>query len=280
MSENRSRDFSEYASMETSELEEILRLDAQSPEGEESDMELILYIMEVLANRKGNSSENKKAAQEAYASFLENYYPQEEKNAAAKAKPVLRVLKAASLILVLGLLFTLIPQKAQADSFWDWLTRQTAEFMEFFTSKDDEARIEKYNFQTENPGLQQVYDLAVEHGVTIPAIPMFLPGNHILDECKYIQSPAKDWIQARFIEGEETIILHISIYKSEASHSYFKDETETMQEEIEGRTFNIARNNNVWVAVWSEDNIECSIFIDCQEDTLFRVLKSIYVMED
>lgn len=280
MSENRSRDFSEYASMETSELEEILRLDAQSPEGEESDMELILYIMEVLANRKGNSSENKKAAQEAYASFLENYYPQEEENVAAKPKPVLRVLKAASLILVLGLLFTLIPQKAQADSFWDWLSRQTAEIMEFFSSKDDDARIEEYTFRTDNSGLQQVYDLAVEHGVTIPAIPMFLPGNHILDECKYIQSPAKDWIQARFIEGEETIILHISIYKNEASHSYFKDETETMQEEIEGRLFNIARNNDVWVAVWSEDNIECSIAIDCQEDTLYRVLKSIYIMEE
>lgn len=280
MSENRSRDFSEYASMETSELEEILRLDAQSPEGEESDMELILYIMEVLANRKGNSSENKKAAQEAYASFLENYYPQERKNAAAKAKPVLRVLKAASLILVLGLLFTLIPQKAQADSFWDWLTRQTAEFMEFFTSKDDEARIEEYNFQTENPGLQQVYDLAVEHGVTIPAVPMYLPGNYKIDECEFIHTPAKDYISAVFIDETKTVILNINIFESEVSHSYFKNATDILQTEIEGRPFHITKNNDVWIAVWSQDNIECSIAIDCQEDTLYRVLKSIYVMED
>ena len=73
MSENRNRgirDFSNYDSMETEELEEILRSDADAPESKESDTELLLYIMEVLAKRRkrsgikagnkpGNKSRNK-----------------------------------------------------------------------------------------------------------------------------------------------------------------------------------------------------------------------------
>ena len=55
MSEKQSRgigDLSKYDTMTTEELEEILRLDAQAPEEQESDIEKILYIMEVLTERK------------------------------------------------------------------------------------------------------------------------------------------------------------------------------------------------------------------------------------
>ena len=45
-------------------------------------------------------------------------------------------------------------------------------------------------------------------------------------------------------------------------------------------TYNITRNNDWWVAVWTKDNIECSIALDCQEETLRRILDSIYTMED
>ena len=48
MSENLNRgarDFSKYDTMATADLEEILRLDAESPEGAESDTELLLYVM-------------------------------------------------------------------------------------------------------------------------------------------------------------------------------------------------------------------------------------------
>ena len=45
MSENLNRDFSQYEAMTTKELEEILRLDAEAPEGAQSDTELILFIL-------------------------------------------------------------------------------------------------------------------------------------------------------------------------------------------------------------------------------------------
>ena len=78
MSENQNRrvgNLSKYDAMTTEELEEILRLDAQAPEEQESDTEMILYVMEVLAARKRNNSHTGKTALEAYESFKQNYMP-------------------------------------------------------------------------------------------------------------------------------------------------------------------------------------------------------------
>lgn len=49
-SENR-KDYSKYDEMSTESLEELLRLDAELPDGEESDIDEILYISEVIAKR-------------------------------------------------------------------------------------------------------------------------------------------------------------------------------------------------------------------------------------
>lgn len=77
MSENRNRDYSKYDDMTTEELEEILRLDASAPDGEDSDTELLLYVMEVLANRRKNMNITGKTALEAWESFQQNYLDEE-----------------------------------------------------------------------------------------------------------------------------------------------------------------------------------------------------------
>ena len=77
MSEKLNRDFSRYEAMTTEELEEILRLDAEAPEGAGSDTELILYILEVLASRKNAKNITGNTAQAAWESFQQNYMPEE-----------------------------------------------------------------------------------------------------------------------------------------------------------------------------------------------------------
>ena len=49
---------------------------------------------------------------------------------------------------------------------------------------------------------------------------------------------------------------------------------------MNGVIHNLFRNEELWTVVWTRDNVECSVFIDCQEDALRRVLESIYVMEE
>ena len=65
------------------------------------------------------------------------------------------------------------------------------------------------------------------------------------------------------------------------SHDSFeKDEFHVKTKEIEGTQFTIVSNNDTWTAVWSKDNIECFITADCQEEEFYRILKSIYLMEE
>lgn len=45
------KDYSKYDKMSTESLEELLRLDAELPDGEGSDIDEILYISEVIAKR-------------------------------------------------------------------------------------------------------------------------------------------------------------------------------------------------------------------------------------
>ena len=87
MSENLNRDFSKYEAMSTEELEEILRLDAEAPEGAQSDTELVLYILEVLASRRNTNNITGNTAQEAWESFQQNYMPEEPQKPVGTKKP-------------------------------------------------------------------------------------------------------------------------------------------------------------------------------------------------
>ena len=74
----RERDFSQYDQMTDEQLCQILRADAKCSGCEETDMELVLYVMEVLAKRKKERNEHKDP-KEAFESFKQNYALNEEK---------------------------------------------------------------------------------------------------------------------------------------------------------------------------------------------------------
>ena len=68
------RDFSYFDKLSTEELREIIRQDSLLDENEDSDMDAILYITEVLANREKEENErNVKDVEAAWKSFKENY---------------------------------------------------------------------------------------------------------------------------------------------------------------------------------------------------------------
>ena len=70
------RDFSYFDKLSTEELREIIRQDSLLDENEDSDIDAILYITEVIANREKEENErNVKDVEAAWKSFKENYYP-------------------------------------------------------------------------------------------------------------------------------------------------------------------------------------------------------------
>lgn len=187
--------------------------------------------------------------------------------------------RAASLILIVGLLCTMIPQQAEAENFWQMLQHWTDSVMSFF-GREDWITEPEYAFRTENDGLQQIYDAAVELGVTEPVVPMWLPEGYELVEVNTLTTPMLSRIWATFSDGESECVFKLDSYSEESTHQFYIDDVFSESYELEGTIYNITQNDGWWVVVWSKENIECFITLDCQEEALRRILDSIYVMED
>lgn len=267
-----------FEAMSTQQLDEILNRELHT---EPPDMNAIRLILNILWQREKDMpvelTPQMQEAWEKYQKKMERISAYTRRTA-AMGSLLKRILSAAAVLALVFLL--LVPQKAQAESVWAWFTRLTADVAEFFTPADNEDRIVEYTFKTDNPGLQQVYDTVVEQGIDFPVVPMWLPGEFELVECRVLELFSKQSILATLTEDNRTFVININIYNQNEAHSFEKDESQIKTKEIEGTQFTIISNNDSWTAVWGEENIECSIFVDCQEEELYKILSSIYLMEE
>lgn len=259
--------------LETEQLDKMLQAELEK---QDPDMDAVRLIVRVLEERDGAVSATLPAGSQA--AFQR--YRDRMKGLQRHSAPVRHwIAVAASMVLILGMLFAVVPQQVEAESFWEMLQRWSGTVMEFF-SKQDRFKDPVYIFETDNPGLQQVYDAVVELGVTDPMVPMWLPEECELISLELIQTPMIEGICARFSYNQSELVYKLDVYAEKPARQFYRDDSHYESYEKNGTSFNITRNNNRWGAVWMKDNIECSIILDCQEDTLRRILGSIYVMED
>ena len=260
--------------METPQLDALLleELRKEAPSGER-----IRLISSILRERdRGLVPQIDDNACRAWEAYL-------EKSAGAKPKPgrVKPILvKASSLILVLLTLMAFLPQKAEASNFFRRFIAWTEDVFSFASSREETAPGEAYVFRTDNPGLQQVYDQVAGLGITDPVVPMWLPEGYELVECEIVNTPVKKYVSARFFDGNTYIVYQLDVYSDNVTYEYYKEDSEVQEFELNDVTYRLFRNKDLWVAVWTIDNIECSLFIDCHEDVLQRILESIYTEEE
>lgn len=261
--------------LSTDQLKQMLDEELQKETTDPAAVKLLLAILEDRhAEEPKPVSSVSEEARQRYQEQMEELFPPEPKKA---WKPLLRV---ASVLLVVGLLFaTVLPQKAEAETFWEMLQRLSGSVIEFFSGEGNLVDIE-YRFQTDNPDLQQVHDAVAELGVTEPVVPMWLPDGSELVELDSWNTPVANGVWAVFSLNGNEIFYQINVYNGEPAHQYYRDNSHYESYELEGATYNITRNNDRWSVIWAKDNIECHITLDCQEDTLRSILKSIYVMEE
>lgn len=128
------RDFSMYDAMDDEQLRQILRDDASNTEGEDTDMELMLHIMEVLATRRKAAQEDisPEAALEEFKNkytYTDNSLISEERPAKKKTIGFSRWQRwvatiAALLVLIFGSSLT---AHALGFDLWDIFVRWTQE---------------------------------------------------------------------------------------------------------------------------------------------------------
>lgn len=259
--------------LETEKLEQMLQseLEKQMP-----DVDAVRQMVRILEERDAAAPAMATAQEQAAL----QRYNQRMKNLRRKPSTVRRVMAvAASAVLVLGLLFAAVPMQAEAETFWEMLQRWSSSVLTYFSGAGQKVDVE-YVFQTDNPGLQQVYDVAVELGVSDFMVPMWLPTRCDLIAIEKIETPTQKGICARFSHDQGEVIFKMDVFAEKPAREFFRDESYYESYEKNGTTYNITCNAGSWVAIWTKDNIECSISMDCQEGTLRRILGSIYGMED
>lgn len=185
---------------------------------------------------------------------------------------------AATLAVVIGMLFVAMPQEARAGSIYDVIAYCTDSILEFLGSSSDESMLPKFEFVTEHPGLQKLHDTLLEYGIDGPAVPMWIPEEY--DELSTLdidRTPYYTSISALFTDGSKELVIRFDIYEDVAPRRYDKDLQEPEKLELFGTIHQYVKNIDKYTAIWNRDNLEGSITVDCQVDTLISILKSIYV---
>ena len=274
MSENQNRgniDLTIYNSMATDELEEILRLDAEMPEGQETDIEKILYIMEVLAERKRNNSHTGKTALEAYESFKQNYMPETDNHvipikAKRNAPRWVRSLAATAAVLAIVLTGT-ITAKAFGIDVWKAVVQWSQETFHFGDWGDSDPN----NTQSYS-SLQE----ALEQGeITTPLVPTWFPDGYELADIKVEISPLKKTYKAKYAKEEQ--VLRITIQDYLEDDSVYVEQSEGLVEEytVSGISYYLFSNQDQSRAAWRYESYECDISGDVTIEELKTMIDSI-----
>lgn len=238
------------------------------------DDDLVLSILHILEDREPEIPDTESQREKAAVQLFRKRIRGRRKRRSFYNHSLL---KAASVVLVACLLFAMLPQQVEADNWWQRLTKWTDDFFGFFREEEEDIfYLEDYEFRTDNPGLQQVYDAVVEMGVTIPTVPMWLPEGYELAELTVEKTPVKQYVHARFLDDGSEFILQINMLNTEAQKVYFKNDVDIQKIEKGGMVHNLVRNMERWTVSWTKDNIECAFSIDCQESVLYEIIDSIY----
>ena len=258
--------------MDTWQLDAMLRAELEQ---EQPDGDAVRILLSVLEDREKNmEAETGPEVEEAWQTYIAR------SNSAPAGGPRGVLVKAASVGIVLVFCLTLMPQKAEAENIWDRIVRWSGSVFELFSPDESRTSQDAYVFRTDNPGLQQVYDTLVAQGVTEPVVPMWIPEGYDLVECKVDYMDARTQVQATFLDSKRTLGLLFTIYDSNLPARYYKNVDSEGIYEYNGTVFNLIRNEGQWVVVWEKDNVECSIAVNCQEEMVYQILRSIYAMEE
>lgn len=262
MSESRSRgtrDFSKYDAMDTQTLEEILRLDAESPEGSGSDTELLLYVMGVLADRRHENNAGK-TAQEAWESFQQNYAPEkapsEGKKSAGKSIRWLRRLTAAVAAVVLVVLLPLTAEAFSWKDVWNVVAKWAKETFSFVGSEAATVSEPVPDYDGECTSLQE---LLRKNKIDPSIVPTWIPDGFALGRIEKDVTPTQEIYRAFYSNDNKELKIRVQTFLGEEPDKIEINKELVEIYEFSGLQFYIFSNMNQIRAVWATDSYQCNI---------------------
>lgn len=271
--DRKNNDYSRYDALSTEELSEMLRLDSEAPEGNGLDIDTLLYITGVLAERN-QSTNTEKTSQEAWNSFQQDYMESgdgcaADEKPAKNHKPVIcRILAAAA---VLALIIS-IPLTARALNLGDiyGVVIQWAKETFSFVTWDTDAPSTKTTRQYAS--LQEALEQMEQQTVLIPT---WIPEGYELEKIDLDETPFQRSYVAMYTKGEK--MLTIGVYSYHETDPQRGEISDTAIETYvhDNQTYYLVSNNGRIKGIWTQGSCECFISGDLTIDEIKLMIDSI-----
>ena len=261
----RDDEFAKYDAMSTEELQQLLREDASKPVGEESDTDVLFYVMEVLAKRRKERNEGK-SPEEALESFKKHYNTENEISSdservlvAPKRSGIGRWMKgliaaAAVFAFVIGGSLT---ANAMGFDLWEVIAKWTQETFHFgYTSNVVESNSPEKEDTQAYTGLQEAL---CKSGIVKPLVPTCIPDGYVEVEIKVEDTPLQRRFFAKFQNGENILHIRVADFLDRAPAQV--EQSDSLLEVYIASDINyyIFNNNDQMQVMWVVDNYECCI---------------------
>lgn len=176
---------------------------------------------------------------------------------------------AAAVLAVVFTLALVTPKALGAENIFQLIARWTQDLFSFG------APAEEYVFQTDHPGLQEIYNAVVEQGITEPVVPMWVPEGYELEELKITPCLNGVSIYALLTSADGYISFSYEISDEDIKNKYPKDKIDVEELEFAGISHYIIPNDESTTVAWNAGNIECMIVTN-QSAIITQIITSVY----
>ena len=286
------RDYSRFDTLSTEALMEILHQDSLLPEGEESDLDAILYITEVIAKREQlNPTMDIPPVDEAWKSFNEHYcydscddtslcedseesefgsnvipYPAvEHTRPKRRLRSVLRAFLIAAALFVILLVGSLTAY-AMGYNIWDAMAQWTEDTFSFMAPQKDMTHLDKADPKK----------VLQDYGVTEDILPNWLPDGYQYTGIEVSETPTRKVFYISYIKDDDKIRMMISLLSNLSTRTYENGEADAVVYETHGINHYIMQNFDITNIMWTTGNTECSINGYFSVDEAQNIIDSIY----
>lgn len=269
MRENKTCPNRGWQQMPTEELDQILQAELEK---EHPNEEVVLPILHELEEREKDISVENTPEVLAILNKLSKHNTS-SKQSIHKRRWLAGIAAAAAVICIV---IMSVSPTVRAESLLDALFRWTSSVFEFFTPEQDASNPPvEIIFETDNPGLQQLYDKVTELGVTELVVPMWLPEEFTLSEMKQSPLPGRTSVFGKFETGSNEILITYRISK-DISAKIEKEETGVELFEFRKIDHFIVENEGTLSVTWTVDGVECIMNADVSKEDIYTIIKSIY----
>ncbi|MBP3633364.1 MAG: DUF4367 domain-containing protein [Oscillospiraceae bacterium] len=263
-----------YDEMSTEDLMEILRADMDAPEGAESDVELILYVSEVVAQRRNANGHIGKTALEAFEDFKEHYMPEETKPASLKtSKPHrwTRILTTAAAAMLALVIFGTVSANAFGFNVWTAIARWTQETFHFV---GDDAYIDEPDTEDISP-VSSMRQAMLEKNDDPTVLPTWIPEGFEPTDLTVEENPRKIRYSAIWKNGDRVLRIVVHSYEEGRPEQQEKSDEVAEVYEKSGNIYYVVSNEEQMKAAWVDGSYECRVFGDVTIEELKLMIDSI-----